>query len=207
MTSYTYDQQAAHDADTGAGNKFLNETGAYAGKIVKVTGKKTSKSGDSINIAFESDDGRKADYLTLQMCSATGEKYYGYGVFMAILRCAGVKTVESRSLKGGKPDEIEYPALEGKPIGLVLQSTEYMKQVKDTEGRKTGEVLATRPELVAAFSPKSRQMAIELDKNSSPAALEKMLANLQPVRPLKAKAATQAPATASAGHSNDMPDW
>lgn len=200
--NYTYDQQAAHDADSGAGGKYLSETGAYVGKIVKVTGKKTSKGGDSINIAFEAEDGRKSDYLTLQMCGATGEKYYGYGVFMAILRCVAVKAVESRALPGGK-GEIEFPALEGKPIGLVLQATEYMKSIKDSEGRKTGEQLSTRLELVGAFNPKTRQMAIELDKNASAAALEKMLGTLQAVRPLKTKTTTAAASVATVGDFHD----
>lgn len=207
--NYTYDAQAAHDADTGAGNKYLSETGAYVGKIVKVTGKKTSKGGDSINIAFESEDGRKADYLTLQICSATGEKYYGHGVFMAVMRCSGVKVAESRPLSGGKPGDVDFPGFEGKPLGVVVQATEYMKPVKDQDGRKTGETLATRLELVAAFHPKTRQMSIELDKNASAAALDRMLATLTPVRPLKVKAGAPvaAAATAGAADPNDDVPW
>lgn len=195
MTSYTYDPQAAHDADTGAGNKYISDTGAYVGKIVKVTGKKTSKGGDSLNIAFEADDGRKADYLTLQVCSATGEKYYGYGVFMAVLRCAGVRVAESKVMKDGT---LEFPGLEGKPIGIVVQATEYLKNVKDDSGRVISQEVATRPELVAAFSAKTRQMAIELDKQQPATAVDRMLATLQAVRPMKKKANGQAAPAASA---------
>ena len=188
--NFTYDPQAAADADSGAGGKYLSETGSYVGKIIKATGKKTSKGGDSVNIAFECADGRKAEYLTLQINSASGEKYFGYGVLMAVLRCANVRTISAVALQGGKPGEVEYKELEGKPVGVLLQASEYLKKVKDDSGRQTGEELATRMELVAAFCPKTRRMASEIDKNvTAPTQLDRFISMLDPVRKMKRKPA------------------
>lgn len=195
---YSYDAQAAHDADNNSGPRYISETGAYTGKIVKAIAKKTSKGGDQVTIAFESDQGQKSDYLTLQTQSQSGEKYFGYGILMSILRCAGVRAV---TLKKLNDKESELPELSGKPVGLVLQATEYQK----TDGS-----IAEKMEPVAAFQASTRKMSVELDENKPAAQLEKLLANLPPLRKLKnVKSAPQSydngPAPTSGFQDDDIP--
>lgn len=194
---YTYDANAAAEADAGSGAKYISETGAYPGKIIKATGKKTTKGGDSVTLAFQSDSGQQSDYLTLQIQDAQGKKFYGYGTLMAVLRCAAVRTINPTPLAGGKPGEVEFKELAGKACGLVLQRQEYQKQ----DGS-----IAERMEIVAAFDAKTRKMATELDNNQPAAMLSKMLESLPALRKLKNPKPAPAGGYSPAGGPAPMPD-
>jgi hypothetical protein len=204
MRAYTLNPDAARAA--GAGSR-ITETGKYVGAIVSavatVSGQKAS---EGIEISFEADDGRTADYLTIWTHRSDGTELPGFRMVNALMTC--VKARELKPVKGsvadprtgGTKEAFVYAAL-AQRVGLILQRENYVKQ-DGTEGFKF--------DIVLPFDPVTGQSAAEILNRETDAAQVDRIAST-----LKDKAPRNKPAGgsphASFGHpanggSKGLPD-
>lgn len=184
MSAYTLDTDAAKQADTGSGR--INETGKYVGQFTKAKKVSSTQGTQGIEFSFESTNGQSADYLTVWTINKDGKQIYGYKQLMALMTCLKVRNIESRQ---GEVEEYDrdanamvkrqaeiYPDLMNKPIGILLQMEEYEK--KDGS---TGE----KASIAGFFNSKTEQVAVEVLDQSEARVLEKLVAQLVPVKKLK----------------------
>ena len=189
---YTLDTKSAREAENIG--SYLSETGKYKGKFIRAEKLISSaKSTHGIGFTFESDGGQTTKFDIWTM-NAQNEHLGGFKAVNAIMACMKLRGL---SVGRGEVEKYDYatqqrykeeadifPELLGKPIGLVLQNTEYEKQ-KDRQ--KTGEY-GWRLELVAPFEAATEFTAAEiLDKATQPKKLASILSTLAD-RPIKNKA-------------------
>src|SRR5690606_16467209 len=105
-----------------------------------------------------------------------GEALYGYKVLSAIMTVMGVQSLEPKqgNIKApdGNPRQVTaFPALHGKPIGLVLQKVLYTKN-DGKDGYKFN--------IFAPFNARTELTAKEMrDGNTQPVALGGIIATLK----------------------------
>lgn len=132
-TMFSYDQAQAVTA--GVSN-YVNDSGAYGGKVLTAEWVASSqKQTKGIEFSFETDDGLKANYLTIWYQKAGGEPLSGSKMLNAIMGCCKVSNLTSKVVN--YPDGTKYfcPELEGKALGLILQKVLYTKN-DDSDGYK-----------------------------------------------------------------------
>lgn len=137
----------AETAKKGDGGGRITQTGQYVGKFTRAEAVKSLKGTEGVEFSFEADDGATADFLTLWTHNAQGKEIFGSGFLHAIMTCMKIKalTPKSETIQkwntdiGAKApvDAIVYPELVGKPIGLLLQMEQYLKQNGEV-GEKMG---------------------------------------------------------------------
>ena len=193
---YDLDVKAARQADSSGAQ--IKELGKYAGEFTQakaIVSKKTGTKG--IEFAFKSSGGQKTN-LSIYTVSASGERYQGYDALMAIMACMGLRNIKPVFGKATKYDydskkevteECEiFPDL-CRPIGILLETEDYLKQ--------TGDV-GTRMVLKNVFQADTELTASEiLDRKTTSQQLEKMVAGLRH-RPIKG---TSKPAAPDYSHS------
>lgn len=214
MSAYTLDTEAAKQADSGSGR--INETGKYIGKFTKAKKVISTKGTQGIEFSFESDTGRTADYLTVWTINTDGDQIFGYKQLMALMTCLKVRSIDEKS---GVVEEYDrdsnsmvkhnadlYPDLMNKPIGILLQMEEYEK--KNNGG------IAEKASFAGFFDAQTELVAAEiLNKESKAVILEKLVAQLQPVKKLKgSRPSSSSNPTSSGGPAfDDIPfaqlDW
>ncbi|MCK3656408.1 hypothetical protein A4G19_13825 [Pasteurellaceae bacterium Macca] len=147
---FTYDQTQAVKAGQSS---FINETGAYIGKILTAKWTKSQGGAKALELSFETDDGLKADYLSIYYTTKTGEPIQnGHNMIQAIMGCTGVKQLTSVSYK----DFLVAPELTEKRLGLFLQKVLRLKQ----DGTETHNFQIQCP-----FSAQSRKTLAEFIEN------------------------------------------
>jgi len=205
---YNLDPKAARKADQN-GNR-INEIGKYIGIFTQAEDITASTGTKGVALRFEA-DGQTAN-LSLYTQKADGTEIMGYQALMAIMTCLGLRSIadpQRGTVKFWDADAKAeatreghiFPELQGKPIGLLLETEDYAKQ----DGG-----VGTRMVIAGIFQAKTELTAGEiLDKKTTPQQLDKMFQRLRH-RPVKAaKGATRAPAPASAGGGfgfDDMDD-
>lgn len=205
---YTFDKagaEAARKSDTGGGS--IKEIGKYVGEFTQAKNIVTKKGGNGIEFIFKTQSGQKAN-LAIYTLGANGEKYQGYELLMAIMACMSLRNItpqHGRATKydhNAKKDVIEecsiFPDL-CKPIGVLLETEDYLKQDGST---------GTRVVLKNVFQASTELTATEiLDRKTVPEQLEKLVAGLRH-RPLKS--GNHAPSRQHESHgqsaSNDLDD-
>lgn len=204
---YTIDKQAAIAADNHGG--YLTETGKYKGRFTRAE-KLVSKAKGThgVGFTFESEDKRTTRF-DLWTRKGSGENLSGYESLQAIMTVMGIHELRPEA---GEVDRYDYdtkkhiktqadvfPALVGKPVGLVLRSTEYEKM---RDGYLTGET-GWRLELVAPFRAADEFTSSEIMlRHTKPVKLASVIATLAD-KPLKARpAAAQRPAD---GYGAEVP--
>jgi len=175
--------EAARKSDTGGG--AIKEMGKYVGaftQAVDVTSKEKGTKG--IAFSFVSTSGQKAN-ISIWTMGANGDKYQGYEQLMAIMACMGIRNIEA---KDGEYTKYDYDTRKDvqamgklfpdlcKPIGLLLETEDYIKQDGET---------GTRMVLKNVFQANTELTASEiLDRKTTPQQLEKMVEALRH-RPVK----------------------
>lgn len=179
---YSLDVKAARNADSGGA--MIKELGKYVGEFTQAK-KLTARSGAfGIEFAFKSTSGQKAR-LSIYTQSASGEKYQGYDILMAIMTCMSLRNIEAvlgiatkYDLDSHKDVEEEceiFPDL-CKPIGVLIETEEYEKQNGST---------GTRMVLKNVFQAKTELTATEiLDRKTEPLQLARLVSMLKH-KPLK----------------------
>lgn len=180
---YNLDTNSARKADTSGAS--IKEIGKYVGEFTQakeITSKNTGTKG--IEFAFKSTSGQKAN-LSIYTMSASGEHYQGFDTLMAIMTCMGLRSIKpvagsvTRYDFDQKKDVSEPGTVFSdlhKPIGILLETEDYLKQNGET---------GTRMILKNVFRAADEFTASEiLDRKTVPEMLPKMVASLHH-RPLK----------------------
>jgi len=199
MRSYNLDPKSA--AAAGAAN-YISETGKYIGTFTRAE-IITSRAGtEGVEFSFTDQSGLRCDYLSLWTYNKDGEPLPSLKVLNAIMACLRLRTLDPQPISVTRHDGTTeqangFPALTGKPIGVLLQREAYIKNNGD-EGYKFN--------LFAPFDAATELTAGEiLAKKSQPEQLAKMVAVLKD-KPLQAsKGGGQTPA-AKQGQSFDNMD-
>ncbi len=200
LSSYTLDADLARQVGT---RLRITRSGKYPGRFTRAELVTSRQKSEGIEFTFESDDGQTADFLTCWTHNVDGRELYGLKVLNAILTCMRIREIHARPAKlqdrhGGTRDARVFPQLLDRPIGLVLQREEYLKQ----DGN-----VGWKFNIVAPFEPASGLTAGEiLGQAGEPVQLERMLGALRdktlPQRPTSGGAA---PAGGLADIDDDIP--
>lgn len=181
---YELNTDSARKADSGG--QMINEVGKYVGTFTQAEDI-TAKSGTKgVGLTFES-NGQKAR-VSLYTKKADGTNIMGFDTLMAIMTCLKLRSIKPasgvvKSWDNEQRKEVEkqatvFPDLCGKPIGLLLETEDYLKQ----DGS-----LAANPRIVikSVFQAETELTASEiLDRKTVATNLPKMVAGLRH-RPLK----------------------
>jgi hypothetical protein len=179
---YTLDPEAARKADSIGSS--IKEIGKYVGVFTQAEDIVAKSGTRGIALNFDS-NGQKAR-LSLYTVMKDGKQIMGFDSLMAILTCLnvkGIKPVEGTVVGWNYDTKTEtkkqgkiFPELCGKPIGLLLETEEYLSS--------TGEV-KTRMALKAVFQAATELTATEIiERKTIPTQLPRMVAALRhhPVR-------------------------
>lgn len=162
---FTYNQDSALKAGV---SDFINESGAYAGKIpsAKWTHGSSGSKSAALELSLDTPDG-KANYLSIWYKKKDGtDSPSGIAMINAIMgitRVAQLGYVQSG-------DEFICPELQGKDIGFVLQKVLKSK----TSGEDTYSF-----EIKMPFHHQTRQTLNELVAKSQPLTVDAMLSTLK----------------------------
>lgn len=209
MNTRTYALNADHAKQGDSNSGRITETGQYVGKFTRAEAVTSKKGTEGVEFAFESDDGQSADYLTLWTYNTDGKELFGLKFLNAIMTCMKVKamtpkkaTVEKWDASVSQRVPVEttvFPELMDKPIGLLLQREQYLKNDGGI-GEKMG--------IVGMFEAATLFTASEiLDKAKTPEKLAKKALQLKDkLIDSTQKARVPAPAPAGGGSIADMDD-
>jgi hypothetical protein len=180
MREYRLNPEAAKAA--GAGTR-ITETGKYIGQIAVAASVVSSlKGSEGIEISFEAEDGRTADYMTIWTHSREGTELPGFRMLNALMTCMKVR--ELKASKGTVPDGRDgatkeafvYPAL-CQRVGLLLQRENYVTS-KGAEGWKF--------DIVLPFDPVTGQSAAEiLNRETDAVQVDRIASTLKDKAPRK----------------------
>jgi len=180
---YNLDVASARKADSTG--QSIKEIGKYIGEFTQAKALKSKNTGAvGVEFAFKSQSGQKAN-LSIYTMSAKGDLYQGYDALMAIMTCMGLRSIKpihgiatkyDFATKKEVQEECEiFPDL-CKPIGVLLETEDYLKQTGET---------GTRMVLKNVFRASDEFTASEiLDRKTSPELLPKFVAGLRH-RPIK----------------------
>ena len=205
MREYKLNTEAAKAAGQGS---RIDATGKYVGTIAHAVATVSSQKGsEGIEISFEADDGRTADYMTIWTHSRDGAELPGFRMLNALMTCMRAK--EIKPVKGRVPDGRDgstkeafvYPAL-AQRVGLILQRENYV----NAQGRE-----GFKFDIVLPFEATTGLSAAEiLDRVSSPEQADKIAATLKDKAPRNRPAGSSQHASsghpANGGGSGGLPD-
>lgn len=200
---YTLDTAEAKKADN-TGSR-ITELGKYVGHFTQaedITAKTGTK---GLALTFES-NGKSAN-LSIYTTKNDGSKLMGYQTLMAMMTCLQLRNLTPRegTVRGWdnvtrtetkRPGQV-FPDLCNKPLGLLLETEDYIKQDGNT---------GTRMVIAGVFQAGTDLTASEiLDRKTTPERLSQMEMRLRH-RPVKGMAAAPAPQQQhSYGHSAAAP--
>lgn len=186
--TYILDTKAAIESNNHS--NFITTTGKYIGMIKTCYYDKNQNGTESVNILFESRDGKEAPLLTIYTHNGSGEQLMGYNLFNALMTCCKVKQttwateiveVYNFSTKQNEKQQKEVCVeLKNKPVGLVLRQEEYQNSAGETKTKIT---------LHAPFEADTELMANEiLERVTQPTALANTMGWIakEPIKKLKA---------------------
>lgn len=204
---YKLDPNTARKADqTG---RSITELGKYIGKFTQAVDVTAATGTKGIALTFENTEGQTTR-LSLYTKKKDGTELMGLQSLFAIMTCMKLRDIAAPS-KGRikkwdydtkaevEDDALVFPELTNKPIGLLLETADYIKKDGGT---------GTRMEIAGIFEPAGEFTASEiLDQKTKPEQLAKLVARLRhrPVKGAKAAAASNGGAPAGGGF-DDMDD-
>lgn len=178
-TAYQLSPDLAREG-SGGGNSRITESGAYKGVITRAEHIVASTGTVGVEIDFECVTGSKANFITLYTKNSAGEAIWGLKQLNALMTCLSLRDIQPQQATIKKYDftarqEVDslvtiFPALMNKPVGLVLQKEQYLKQ-DNTVGEKLN--------LVAPFNAETNQVAVEILDKSQAEQLEKIVSSLK----------------------------
>jgi hypothetical protein len=116
----TFNKSSAESADRGS---LITTSGVYTGILTKAEVFKKASGAAGIEFAFESEDGSKADFLSIYTRKKTGEESFGMGHIHALMGILGLSKVNTQS----DGDRTIIPAFCQKKIAVALQREDYLK--------------------------------------------------------------------------------
>lgn len=159
---FTYNHEQALKAGQSS---FINETGAYVGKITLAKWTQSQSGAKALELSFEDENGAKADYLSIYYINKQGEPLsYGHNMIQAIMGCTGAKQLTQSAYNEG----FIAPELTNKRIGLMLQKVLRLKQ----DGSETHSF-----QIICPFSANSRKTLAEHAENKPAERIDWLVAN------------------------------
>jgi hypothetical protein len=200
---YQLDTQAARRADSPG---YIKKSGAYTGVITQAKAVLAKSGAEGVELSFKAVNGAEANYLTLWVQGANGDKYFGFDRVCALMTCLKIKSMSPQMAAVKKHDgTVEqaetYPDLLNKPVGLLLQLEEYAKK-DGTVGESMN--------IVGCFNSETKQTSSEFLDGAPAEAIEAALLTLKDKKlkdQPKQQAAAQAPApvVAAIDFNDDIP--
>jgi hypothetical protein len=197
----TYDLNPHNARQVGTSSR-INEKGAYVGKFTRAQSITAKSGAEGIEFSFESDDGQKADYLSIWTTNKDGKELYGRKVLDAIMTCMKARSISAEPTPFKRNDGTtemvpQFRALLGR-IGVFLASEQYEKD--------DGSV-GSKMVLVLPFEADTKRVAAEVLDKASAGSFDRILASLRD-RPLQAKTQRRAAAQVAntGGGFDDMDD-
>jgi len=195
MRKYEFNEESARQA--GVSN-FIDATGKYKGSITQAKLVMSRQGTEGVELTFEAEDGRVANYLQLWTFDKDGKPIYGKKVMDALMCCARVKTLTPQETIIDGQNTTVLPGLHGRRIGLLLQREEYLKRDGDV-GYKFN--------IYAPFHADTELMAAELlDGKTTPEALPKVLEGLRD-KPLRSRPAGNQSSSGHPASENPADPW
>jgi len=161
----------------------ITETGAYTGTFNQAMHIEAKTGASGIEFNFIDDAGASCRF-SLYTESANGTQIFGHNMLMAIMACMKIREVSPVNMihdvydydmkKTVKQNVEMYKQLLGMPIGVVLQSENYIMNGEQK----------TRMNAIRFFNSKTRQTASEiLDSVETPKKLDLLLSGLKDKKP------------------------
>lgn len=203
---YALDATEARKADSTGTS--IREMGKYTGKFTQAEDITASTGTKGIALTFES-NGQKARF-SLYTKRSNGETIMGFQALMAIMACLGLRNItpqpgtitfwDNDAKAEATKQGTVFPELCNKPIGILLETEDYVSRQGDTK---------TRMVFAGVFQASTELTASEiLDRKTKPVQLEKMVAYLRhhPVKAGRAAAPAAAPRPAATGAGSGFED-
>lgn len=194
--SYSLNSQGAIEG-SNIGYQRITASGAYTGVFTKAKAVTASTGAKGIELAFKTDDGAEANYLTLYTHSKTGEETLGRKQLDSLMACLKVRQIDPEQATIMEWDNslqqeqqvgvLLYTGLMNSRVGVVLQREEYRKNNGDT-----GE----RMNLYSFYNADTKQNGAEVMQQTEAKALDNVLATLKD-KSLKGGTNTKAPTAAA----------
>ncbi len=184
MSDLTFSEEEMNGADDAANR--MTESGAYVGTFTQAFELVKDSGSKGISFTFQDKAGGQSRFDVYTWSGKDGgRKIFGASLIQAALYLLGLRSapgVEGTIQSFGETKEaVTYPALCGKPIGVVLQKELTSKQ----DGSDT-----FRMNLVGFYDPRTSLTATEKKEGASkPEKLEKMLKGLKTKDSRKARVA------------------
>ena len=161
----------------------ITETGAYTGTFNQAMHIEAKTGASGIEFNFIDDAGASCRF-SLYTESANGTQIFGHNMLMAIMACMKIREISPVNMihdvydydmkKTVKQSVEMYKQLLGMPIGVVLQSENYIMNGEQK----------TRMNAIRFFNAKTRQTASEvLDSVETPKKLDLLLSGLKDKKP------------------------
>ena len=161
----------------------ITETGAYTGTFAQAMHIEAKTGASGIEFNFIDDAGASCRF-SLYTESSDGTKIFGHNMLMAVMACMKIREISPVKMmhdiynydtKTQVKQNVEmYQQLIGIPIGVVLQSENYMHNGEQK----------TRMNAVRFFNARTRQTASEvLDSVETPKKLDSLLSKLKDKKP------------------------
>ena len=161
----------------------ITETGAYTGTFNQAMHIEAKTGASGIEFNFIDDAGASCRF-SLYTESANGTQIFGHNMLMAIMACMKIREISPVNMihdvydydmkKTVKQNVEMYKQLLGMPIGVVLQSENYIMNGEQK----------TRMNAIRFFNAKTRQTASEvLDSVETPKKLDLLLSGLKDKKP------------------------
>jgi hypothetical protein len=201
MRSYDLNPNGARQAGVST---RISEKGAYIGKFTRAELVTARSGSEGIEFSFETDDGLRADYLSVWTYNGDGKELSGRKLIDAIMTCMKVRSItpEATPVKrsdGATETPMQFRALLGR-IGVFLVVEQYAKNDGSIGSKMT---------LALPFEPDTKRTAAEVLDKASAGSFDRILATLRD-RPLQAPKTTQRRAAAqhtnTGGGFDDMDD-
>lgn len=200
MTAYTLNPESASKAGMSS---YISETGSYKGRIKTAFCVKSKSGTDGVEIMFEDDQKRSADYLQV-WTNKDGKALMGDSIIHALMACCELRNLTTEEQTVTRNNETaKVPVLKelsGKRVGLLLEKEPY------TKGDGT---LGYSMVIVMPFEADTGRTAKEKLAKANAEALPGIVARLKdrPMRKPQGGASTSyaAPQTATADVSDDIP--
>lgn len=206
MNARTYQLSIEHAKSADSGGNRITETGKYIGKFTRAEAVTSKQKTEGLEFTFVSNAGQEADFLSCWTYNVDGKELFGLKVLNALMTCMKVRgiapsdaTIEKFDNGGKKQVKATvFADLMNKPIGLLLQREEYIKE-NDQTGYKFN--------IVGCFDPATELTASEiLDKKTSPERLGRMVASLKDKPAAKRSGSSHPNAPGNdGGFSDDIP--
>lgn len=168
MRTYALDVKSASKAGV---SDYISETGKYKGIFTRAEIVTSKQGTEGVEFSFQSAEGLRADYLQLWTYNRDGKELPSLKCLNAIMACLRQRELSPGTITVDGASKDGFPSMHGKPIGVLLQREEYIKQ-DGSVGYKFN--------LIAPFDVQTELTAGEiLAKKTEPEQLGRMVAMLK----------------------------